>query len=32
MVPLRFIAETMGATVDWDPVFKNIRIYYEEEP
>jgi len=32
MVPLRFIAETMGATVEWDPVFKNIYISYEEEP
>jgi len=32
MVPLRFIAETMGATVEWDPVFKSIYISYEEEP
>jgi len=32
MVPLRFIAETMGATVEWDPVLKNIYISYEEEP
>jgi len=32
MVPLRFIAETMGATVEWNPVFKSIYISYEEEP
>jgi len=32
MVPLRFIAETMGATVEWGPADKTIDIYYEEEP
>jgi len=26
MVPLRFIAETFGATVDWDPKTEGIHI------
>ena len=32
MVPVRFIAETMGATVKWNPTDKTIDIFYEEEP
>ncbi|MCD6426596.1 MAG: copper amine oxidase N-terminal domain-containing protein, partial [Caldisericaceae bacterium] len=27
-LPLRFIAEHLNCTVDWDPVTKSITIYY----
>ena len=30
MVPLRFVAETLGCTVDWDPVGRTITITLEE--
>jgi hypothetical protein len=26
MVPLRFIGEAFGATVEWEPIFKLIRL------
>ena len=28
MLPLRFVAESLGCTVDWDPVAKTITIKY----
>jgi len=27
-LPLRFVAENLGATVDWDPSTKTITVYY----
>ena len=30
MLPLRFVAENIGATVDWDGTTKTITITYQQ--